>query len=76
MQSRATYVGVLILVGFIASCGEDIKTGPGGGGSGAGGSPSTGGEAAGAGSQQGGGGGAPSNLCVLDESTLDNCLLQ
>lgn len=61
----------------LAACGEVLPTDPDGNG-GAGANIGQGGEGASTSTQNamGGNGGAPSNPCVLDESKLDQCVLQ
>jgi len=59
----------------LAACGEVLPTDPDGNG---GGGAGQGGQGASTSTQNamGGSGGAPSNLCVLDESKVDQCVLQ
>jgi len=71
--SRRPLLAICATAALVA-CGKDLETGPSGGGGGA----NVGGEGASTSTQNamGGNGGAPSNVCVLDKSKLDQCVLQ
>ena len=74
LSTRLLLAPALVLL--FAGCPDPLTSGSGAGGSGngAGGSGASGAGASGTGAS--GAGGSESGLCILDDSKIDNCILQ